>query len=73
MSTDQHIFSDTKEAWLHFCLLTPIKSSNQEPWKGMIKQQGQCSLIKILDPSCKHFYRRYVSDYPLTVFGNIQL
>jgi len=41
--------------------LNPCKSSHQELWKGTIKQFSQ---IKILDPSCKHFYRQYVSDYP---------
>ena len=29
--------------------------------------KGGFSPIKILDPGCKHFYRQYVSDYPLEV------
>ena len=38
LSTDQHTFLDTKEAWLRFALWTPIKSSDQEPWSGVIKR-----------------------------------
>lgn len=35
--TNQHILSDTKEGWQHFCPLNPIKSNGHELWKGMIK------------------------------------
>jgi len=38
LSTDQCSFLDTKEAWLHFVLWTPVKSSDQEPRNGAIKQ-----------------------------------
>ena len=35
---DQRTFFDTMEAWLRFVLWTPVKSSNQEPRNGAIKQ-----------------------------------
>ena len=38
LSTDQRTFLDTKEAWLHFVLWTPVKSSDQEPRNGAIKR-----------------------------------
>ena len=63
LSTDQHTFLDTKEAWLRFVLWTPVKSSDQEPRKQ--SNQGRFSLIKILDPSRKRFYGQRVCDYPL--------
>jgi len=37
ISTNQHILSDTKEAWKHFCPFN-LESSDHEPWKGMIKR-----------------------------------
>jgi len=52
--TNQHILSDTKKVWQHFCPLNPCKI-----------KPGRFSLIKILDPSRKHFYKQYISDYPL--------
>ena len=60
--TNQHILSDTKEGWQHFCPLNPFKSNGHELWKGMIKWSR--TMIKILDPSCKSFYGQYVTDYP---------
>ena len=38
ISIDRHTFLDTKEAWLHFVLWTPVKSSDQEPRNGAIKR-----------------------------------
>ena len=38
ISTNQRTFLDTKEAWLRFVLWTPVKSSDQEPRNGPIKQ-----------------------------------
>ena len=63
ISTDQCTFSDTKEAWLRFCPLNShtIKSLGME-WSS---DQGWFSTIKILDPSCKCFYRQCVCDYTL--------
>ena len=37
ISTNQCTFLDTTEAWLHFVLWTPVKSSDQEPRNGAIK------------------------------------
>jgi len=37
-----------------------IKSLGRE----QLSDQGRFSLIKILDPICKCFYRHYISDYP---------
>ena len=38
ISTDQHIFLDSTEAWLCFVLWIPVKSRNREPRIGAIKQ-----------------------------------
>jgi len=46
-----------------------MESSNQEPWKGVIKRdQGWFSPIKILDPGRKRFCRQRVCDYPWYVY-----
>ena len=38
ISTDQHTFLDTTEAWLRFVLWTPIKSGDQKPRNRVIKR-----------------------------------
>jgi len=43
ISTDQHIFLDSTEAWLRFVLWIPVKSSDWEPRNGTIKQSRTIS------------------------------
>ena len=51
LSTDQHSFLDTKEVWLHFCLLTPSKiKQSRASGREWSSHQGWFSPIKILDP-----------------------
>ena len=38
ISSDQHTFSDTQQAWQRFILWTLVESSDQEPQNGAIKQ-----------------------------------
>ena len=61
ISTNQHICRILRRQ--HFCPLKPLKPSDQGPRKA--GGQGTFSPTKILDPGRKHFYRQYISEYPL--------